>query len=389
MALGDSSRAIGAVTRLLQDQLIRRGFDVAIGKPEEAAKNNSNQKLNLYLFETRFDPQLRNQALGDGQVPPLWLVLKYLLTAFDVDENSDSAAAHDLLGRGIAALQEIAVLRLDALVPLDVRKALENNPEPLKLSFDDAPVDLVAKTMQGSDERYRLSVAFQVRPVLIVPATLPRGSLLVGVDYSSAPQTVIGRDGVQIEVSASMGATLLRVEPPRVEIGASFTLFGDDLQGSEQEVLLGDVPLLVLERAPDRLKVLAQAASGAPLENGSRLSAGELPLIVRRRLLNQRFRSSNLLAATLLPTLASANWVGNDLHLQGLLLGTASDDVLVLLYREDDGATVRLFDTVVTSADQHSLTIAAAKTGVPAGSYRVILQVNNQQALGSPAVAVP
>ena len=389
MALGDSSRAIGAVTRLLQDQLIRRGFEVAIGKPEEAAKNNSNQKLNLYLFETRFDPQLRNQALGDGQVPPLWLVLKYLLTAFDVDENSDSAAAHDLLGRGIAALQEIAVLRLDALVPLDVRKALENNPEPLKLSFDDAPVDLVAKTMQGSDERYRLSVAFQVRPVLIVPATLPRGSLLVGVDYSTAPQTVIGRDGVQIEVSASMGATLLRVEPPRVEIGASFTLFGEDLQGSEQEVLLGDVPLLVLERAPDRLKVLAQAASGAPLENGTRLSAGELPLIVRRRLLNQRFRSSNLLAATLLPTLASANWVGNDLHLQGLLLGTASDDVLVLLYRENDGATVRLFDSVATSADQHSLTIAAAKTGVPIGSYRVILQVNNQQALGSPAVAVP
>lgn len=389
MALADSSRAIGAVTRLLQDQLIRRGFEVAIGKPEEAAKTNSNQKLNLYLFETRFDPQLRNQALGDGQVPPLWLVLKYLLTAFDVDENSDSAAAHDLLGRGIAALQEIAVLRLDALVPLDVRKALENNPEALKLSFEDAPVDLVAKTMQGSDERYRLSVAFQVRPVLIMPATLPRSALLVGVDYSTAPQTVIGRDGVQIEVSASMGATLLRVEPPRVEIGASFTLYGDDLQGSEQEVLLGDVALIVLDRAPDRLKVLAQAASGAPLENGTRLSAGELPLIVRRRLLNQRLRSSNLLAATLLPTLASANWVGNDLHLQGLLLGTGNDDVLVLLYREGDGATVRLFDTLTTSADQHSLTIAAAKTGVPAGSYRVILQVNNQQALGSPAVAVP
>lgn len=389
MALGDSSRAIGAVTRLLQDQLIRRGFDVAIGKPEEAAKTNSNQKLNLYLFETNFDAQLRNQALRDGEAPPLWLVLKYLLTAFDVDENSDSAAAHDLLGRGIAALQEIAFLRLDALVPLDVRKALENNPEPLKLSFDDAPVDLVAKTMQGSDERYRLSVAFQVRPVMIVPATLPRGALLVGVDYSTAPQTVIGHDGVQIEVSASMGATLRHVDPPRVEIGASFTLYGDDLQSSEQEVLLGDVPLLVVERAPDRLKVLAQAASGAPLEDGTRLSAGELPLIVRRRLLNQRFRSSNLLAATLLPTLASANWAGTDLHLQGLLLGAASDDVMVLLYREDDGATVRLFDTSVASADQHSLTVTAAKTGVPAGSYRVILRVNNQQALGSPAVTVP
>ena len=32
MALADSGRAIGAVTRLLQDHLLRRGFQVSIGK---------------------------------------------------------------------------------------------------------------------------------------------------------------------------------------------------------------------------------------------------------------------------------------------------------------------------------------------------------------------
>jgi hypothetical protein len=389
MALADSGRAIGAVTRLLQDLLIRRGFDVAVGKPEQAAKTNSDQKLNLYLFETAFDGQLRNQVLRDGEAPPIWMVLKYLLTAFDVGENSDSAAAHDLLGRGIAALQELAFLRMDALVPLDVRKALENNPEPLKLSFDDAHVDMIAKTMQGSDERYRLSVAFQIRPVMIVPAALPRGALLVGVNYSTAPQTVIGRDGVQIDVTASMGATLMRVEPARVEIGATFTIYGDDLNASSHEVLLGDVPLTILERAPDRLRVQAQAANGAALESGTRLSAGELPLIVRRRLGNDRFRSSNLLAATLLPTLTSATLAGGDLQLHGLLLGKNDDDVTVLFYRQNDGTTVHLFDTFTASADQQTLTVPGAAAAVPGGDYLVILRVNNQQAQGSPAVSVP
>lgn len=39
MALADSGRAIGAVTRPLRDHLIRRGFLVTIGKPEDAAED--------------------------------------------------------------------------------------------------------------------------------------------------------------------------------------------------------------------------------------------------------------------------------------------------------------------------------------------------------------
>jgi hypothetical protein len=195
MALADSGRAIGAVTRLLQDHLIRRGFLVSIGKPEDAADSDTNAKLNLFLYETAFDPQLRNLALRDGEPPPLWLVLKFLLTAFDATESSDTAAAHDLLGRGMAALHELSVLRLDPLVALDVRLALEHNPEPLKLSFDESNAELLSKVMQGTDERYRLSVAFQMRPVMIVPGSLPRASLLVGIDYSTTPQTIIVRRG--------------------------------------------------------------------------------------------------------------------------------------------------------------------------------------------------
>src|SRR5262249_8830129 len=166
MSLADSGTAIGAVTRLLQDHLIRRGFEVSIGKPEQAGANNTNTKLNLFLFQTTLDPHLRNHALRSNEPAPLWLVLKYLLTAFDAAESSDSAAAHELLGRGVAALHELNFLALDALVDPGVRLALENNPEPLKLTFDETTADLLSTLMQGTDERYRLSMAFEMRPVM-------------------------------------------------------------------------------------------------------------------------------------------------------------------------------------------------------------------------------
>jgi Pvc16 N-terminal domain len=391
MALADSATAIGAVTRLLQDHLMRppHNLNVTVGRPEEAADNDTIANLNLFLYETVFDPHLRNLSLRDGEPAPLWLVLKYLLTAFDVSGDSDSASAHDLLGRGMAALHTLNFLRLDPLVDPTVRLALENNPEPLKLTFDESSAELLSKVMQGTDERYRLSVAFQMRPVMIVPAALPRGSLLVGIDYSTAPENIIGRDGVQIDVIPSMGARLDRVEPDRFETGATLTLFGDDLSAGNMEVVLGDQMLTIVERQVTRLVVTAEGSPGTPIASGTTLSAGEVPLVVRRRLSPTRTRSSNLVAAKLLPTLNSAALVAGDLQLQGFLLGDDTDDVIVLFFRESDGVTVHMFDTVVTAADQQTLTIAGAAAAVPAGTYRVILRINNQQAKASPSVVVP
>jgi len=388
MALADSGRALGAVTRLLQDHLIRRGFDVSVGKPEDAADSDTNAKLNLFLYETGFDPHLRNLPLQESTPPPLWLVLKFLLTAFDAGESSDTAAAHDLLGLGMSALHELNFLRLDALVSLDVRLALEHNPEPLKLTFDESNADLLSKIMQGTDERYRLSVAFQVRPVMIVPGSLPRAALLVGIDYSTSPETVIGQEGVRIDVIPTLGARLARIEPERFEVGETLLLFGDDVGGSNMEVVLGDVALTIAERHVDRLVITAEGTSGTPIASGTTLSAGELPVVVRRRLSGGRTRSSNLLAARLLPTVTSAAFVAGDLRLQGRLLGSDSDDIIVLFYREADGVTVRRFDTVTSAPDQQTLTVAGAQATVPAGSYRVILRVNDQQAKSSPSVVV-
>jgi hypothetical protein len=275
------------------------------------------------------------------------------------------------------------------MVALNVRQALEHNPEPLKLSFDECGSELLSRIMQGAEEHYRLSVAFQMRPVMIVPDSLPRAALLVGVDYTTVPQTVIGRDGVHIDVAPSMGARLDRVEPSRFEAGATLTLFGDDLSGSTLEVVLGGTLLDIVERHPDRLVVVAEGSPGTPIASGAALSAGELPLQVRRRLSPTRTRSSNLLVARLLPTLTGAALVAGDLQLQGRLLGSDADDVMVLLCRASDGATVQRLEGVGSAPDQQALTLTGAAAAVPAGSYRVILRVNNLQADASPAVVFP
>jgi hypothetical protein len=241
--------------------------------------------------------------------------------------------------------------------------------------------------MQGTDERYRLSVAFQMRPVMIVPGTDPRYSLLVGVDYTTAPETIIGERGVRIDVQPTLGPSLDRVEPAAFEAGEQIVIFGDDLNGADLEVVLGSTVLTVVSRRPDRITAVVEGSPGTPIASGTAISAGEHPLVVRRRLSATRTRSSNLLAARLLPTVSGAALAAGDMQVSGVLLGTENDDIVAAFYQ--DGRTVRLFDIVTAAASQQTLTFADVATAVPAGTYRVVLIVNRQQAIASPAVVVP
>ena len=126
----------------------------------------------LFLYRIGIDGNLRNRPLDEGQAPPVWLVLHYLLTAFDGPE-SDSTVAHKLLSRGMLALNTMSVLRPDATIT-----ALSSSPDPLRISFDEADVEMLSKIMQGSDEKYRVSAAFQVRPVMIASTDAPPGYAL-------------------------------------------------------------------------------------------------------------------------------------------------------------------------------------------------------------------
>ena len=397
MALAKTAKAIGAITDAISQRLnSRTSLSVSVGRPEPAGAAAGN-RLNLFLYEVEFDGNLRNIPLDEGQPPPLWLVLKYLLTAFDSDgKTSESIAAYENLGAGIRALQELSLFPLTPGLPAPLLEALSDNPEDLKITFDDASSELLSKIMQGSDEKYRVSVGFQVRPIMIAPADVPSYSLLVGVDYTTTPPTTIGESGVHIPVLPSMGPTITDISPQTFEPGSTVTIFGTDLHLSNLSVQLGPVELPVTMQQPDRLQFVVRE----DLANGATISAGSLPVSVAQLLSTGRKRQSNLLVGNLVPVLTTAavfgavqhvaaspppvGWSFATIDITGKLLGAAGNDEFYLALFKD-GTTVKLFDdlsdTSPAGAPQTRRRFVMQKAdAVPPGPYLVLYRVNGQQA---------
>ena len=369
MPLTATHEAIGAVSEALRAQLqLRTSLLVSVSRPDVAAEAESAPKLNLFLYQIDFDPHLKNHALRSGEPAPLWLVLRYLITAFDAGQDSDSIAAHRLLARGLAGLQEMNVLW--PTVP-----ALLDNPEPLKLSFDAADVDLLSRLMQGSEEKYRLSAAFQVRPVIIAPDVLPQ---------FAPPVLTVGPPGAPgVAVLPTLGPRLHHVLPARFEAGALIELGGDDINAAVDTVHLGPIDLPVVAARAGAVQARLPAVPA--------LSAGEHAIAVSRPLPSGRRLSSNLLAATLLPTVVSAtvsplvpsgaNFTGS-VTLNGQRLGGPDDAVFVAFYR--DGAVVLNLEVAGTAAQTSLLATVDAAQALPAGQYYLIVRVNGAQAVATP-----
>ena len=403
MPFADTGKAIGAVSELLRSYLILRlsgtVANIRVGKAEATGTAITNPRLNVFLYEVQFDPNLRNESLDAGQLPPLWLVLKYLLTAFDEQGDSDSIEAHRTLGEGLRVLQELSFLPLRSTLGTDILKPLIDNPEELKITFDQTSTDLISKLMQGPDERYRCSVGFEVRPVMIATSEPPSYSLLVGIDYLT--NTVIGEAGIQIPVLPSMGPVITAVTPDKVEPGGTLRVQGNGLDASGLTVQLGLVTLPILSRAPDALECQANGN----ITDGSTLSAGSHPLSAVQPLPSGKTRSSNLWIVDLLPILTTvtldpltadetADGIVLALNLQGQLLGRDEDDVFVALYQA--GKTKYLTDDVITLAvppppplQTNRRVRIQSPQPIPPGNYRVILRVNGQQAMRSPGVVIP
>ncbi len=374
MALASTKEAIGAVTQMLQTKLTAKaGVNTAVGRPDVAAGPSSGgARLNLFLYQVAFDGSLRNFSLDNGQPPPLWMALHYLITAFDNGHDSDSIDAHKLLGRGLAALQELNYLTPNPASPADA--PLVSNPEPLKITFDNADVEMLSKIMQGSDEKYRVSAAFQVRPVMLMPDALP--------SYAPAVLTV-GPANSGVVVLPSMGPILEEIDPEKFEAGQTITLTGRDFAGVT-EVVIGSVSL------PATL-VDGDITATVPL--ATTLSPGSYPVTAVRILPSGRRFSSNAQLGHLLPHVATAahgplvavgGKLRGDLTLTGTRLGGPNDSIFIGLYK--DGACAVLLETTGVAAQNALTATVTADQALDPGTYYVILRVNGEQAIQSLAV---
>jgi hypothetical protein len=402
MALADTIRAIGAVSSALKERIDAIStVTTFVGRPSDTSRTNPH--LNLFLYEIGFDPSLKNTALNEGEKPPLWIVLKYLLTAFESATDSDSENAHFHLGAALRAVYTDDLLELDGLSPTIIQ-ALSPNPSPLHVTFDESPSDLLAKLMQGPDDKVRLSACFQVRPVMIAAAEPGDFSLLVGVDYTKLPVT-LAAPYVGLDVIPSLGAHIDDISPVGFELGEEVTLRGKDMHLSGLSVMLGPVELPVTMQQPDELRFAIDPAIIA----ASTISAGSHPVTVVRTLTGTgKKRKSNAVIGNLVPTLSTAAAAGAvtvvaglprtafaTIDLRGVLLGLDADDTVLAFFR--DGTVHKMFDVFTVPPALPALPgspappvgrrlVMASGDAVPAGDYNMILIVNGQQAPQSPPV---
>jgi len=299
-------------------------------------------------------------------------VLYYLLTAFDDKSESDSSNAHTLFGRGILALQELNFLRPTA-------PELAQNPEPLKITFDEADVELLSKLMQGSDEKYRVSAAFQIRPIMMVadqPTSLAPLVKTVGPPLPNPPPY----DQTGVWVFPTLGPRLETLVPDRTTLAANLTLSGLDL-GEVDQVLVGPLTLAAGHVAGGDVTAMIPAAAT--------LSAGSYPLTVSRPFAGHTISSNALLLHVLpklvgatpsavIPVPGSPTLRSGHLHLDGERLGGVDDSIFVAFFGATDPPLT--FEVPGTAAQTSlDLDVPAAKA-LLAGSYRIILRVNGEQA---------
>jgi hypothetical protein len=376
MTLTATKEAIGAVTEMLQAKLsTQSSINVTVGRPDIAANGGAEgNKLNIFLYHVEFDGFMKNYPLDQGQPTPLWVVLHYLVTAFDTGRDSDSIAAHRLLGQGLTALQELNYLEPNPASPVDA--PLLSNPEPLKITFNSADTELLSKLMQGSDEKYRISAAFQIRPVMLMPDSPP--------SYSIAVKTIGPPATPGVVVLPSMGPRLEKLTPEKFEVDQLLVLKGQDLS-EVTEVNIGNIP------HPATI-VNGQLNVTVPL--ATTLSAGNYALTAVRLLPSGRRMSSNAVLGTFLPTLTNATHGGltpmgtalfGDLTLTGERLGGPDDSIFVAFYK--DGECALLVEPAGIAA-QNSLTVpVTSDNALEPGPYYIILRVNGAQAINSPLVS--
>ncbi len=403
MALAETGKAIESVSKLLSFWLKKRtGHYVEISRPEAPGSADTDEKYSVFLYEAHFDGSLKNLPLVEGNPAPLWLVLKYIITAYDKSDNSESAAAHGIMGEGIRALQELNYLSITN----EHLPALGDNPEPLKITFNEVNSELLSKLMQGPDDKYRFSMGFEVRPIMIVTDEPPSHSLLVGIDYTQPTPTIRTEreQGVHIQVHPSLGPALSGIFPTSFEAGEMVTLFGENLTLHPLSVSFGSQFYGVTGQEPGRLSFKV----ADDVKDGKILSAGSYPVRVFQQLPDGRRRRSRYLGGNLLPILTSASvtpaaatippriYFEGSIGMTGHLLGTHEDDIQAVLYQ--DGKTVKSFEIIIPPPPvpppppppgpiQTALTLAIMETDkVPPGTYRLILLVNGQQARKSPTV---
>jgi hypothetical protein len=177
------ANAVEAVTEALVQLVlegvreVESGAQVEAKPPHASAGAGGDPRLTLFLYEIDTDSALRNEdppglRPGEHGDPALPLVLHYLLTAF-VPGGHD-VTAHRMLGGAMRMLHEHPLLSRDRLRQVPSHSDVSEQPELIRITWQPLGEKDIYSLWSAFQTGYRLSVAFEVGPVLIDSRRPPR-----------------------------------------------------------------------------------------------------------------------------------------------------------------------------------------------------------------------
>jgi hypothetical protein len=148
--------------------------------------------VNLYLYRVvespfaRNDPWRGNGSRGPSDRPPLALQLHYLLTPLGKASEATAASGdvtHTMLGVAMVALHEHPVLNDVHIEGFDADAALSehlrDSYEQVKVTLSAVGIEELSKIWATINKPYRLSVAYEVSLVELVPDRQPAAGAVV------------------------------------------------------------------------------------------------------------------------------------------------------------------------------------------------------------------
>jgi hypothetical protein len=184
-----SSAVIADVTDTLQNVLKTQqqpivSFTISLKSPADETADTGG-KVNLFLLRVLENPFAKNQdwqpvGLDGLEYPPLALNLLYLVTPFAQGRLDE----HRVLGEAMRVLYDHSIIKAPLLKGL-----LENTAEQLNVDLCPFNLEELTKIWNAFNKPYRLSVAYEVRMVLIDSTNLrPIGRVSEKIDTYSPLQ---------------------------------------------------------------------------------------------------------------------------------------------------------------------------------------------------------
>lgn len=233
-----NSMAIAAVTATLKHLLSGSASRITTQPPGRARNGETENQLNLFLYSTAGNTAFSNAPMpgqvknGESGIPPLALVLRYLITAYG--HNNNDIQGHLVMGRAMSTLHDHAVLSKaeiqeagvqEALTGADLNEQIERvRITPAELSLDD-----MSKLWTSFQAEYQLSTSYDVSVVLI-ESTRPSRTPLPVLTRGEKDQGVYAQPDLIPPFPALSGIELPNRQPAAL-LGDALILKGHHLDG--------------------------------------------------------------------------------------------------------------------------------------------------------------